>query len=86
MEEWIAMHPDILGEDLLTITTEYDGFDRTSKRLDILAVDKVGKLVVVELKRDIADAFVDLQALHYAAYSSTLTLEQSNRDKIRIQQ
>jgi hypothetical protein len=44
--------------------------------LDILAVDKNGKLVVIELKRDIADTFVDLQAIHYAAYCSTLTFEQ----------
>lgn len=76
MEEWIAERPDILGEPLLTITTEYAGFDKTSKRLDILAVDKSGKLVVIELKRDVADVFVDLQAIHYAAYCSTLTLEQ----------
>lgn len=76
MEDWIAKHPEILGEKLITITTEYDGFDKTNKRLDILAVDKEGKLVVIELKRDIADKFVDLQAIHYAAYCSTLTLEQ----------
>ena len=76
MEEWIVKHPKILGEELLPITTEYDRFDKTRKRLDILAVDKNGKLVVIELKRDIADKFVDLQAIHYAAYCSTLTLEQ----------
>lgn len=75
MEEWIADSPDILGEKLLTITTEYDGFDKTNKRLDILAVDKNGKLVVIELKRDVADTFVDLQAIHYAAYCSNLTLD-----------
>lgn len=76
MEEWIAEDPKILGEELLTITTEYDGFDKTNKRLDILAIDKKGKLVVIELKRDVADTFIDLQAIHYASYCSTLTLEQ----------
>lgn len=75
LEEWIADNPNILGEDLLTITTEYDKFDKTSKRLDILAVDAQGKLVVIELKRDIADKFVDLQSIHYAAYCSTLNYE-----------
>jgi RecB family endonuclease NucS len=75
MEEWIAEHPEILGEELFIITTEYDGFDKTNKRLDILAVDKKGKLVVIELKRDTAETFIDLQAIHYAAYCSTLTLE-----------
>ena len=76
MEEWIAKYPQILGEELLTITTEYDKFDKTSNRLDILAVDKNGKIVVIELKRDTADKFVDLQAIHYASYCSNLNLEQ----------
>lgn len=76
MEEWISKYPEILGEELLTITTEYDKFDKTENRLDILAIDKNGKLVIIELKRDVADKFVDLQAIHYAAYCSTLNLEQ----------
>ena len=75
MEEWIAEYPQILGEELLTATTEYDKFDKTNNRLDILAIDKTGKLVVIELKRDIADKFIDLQAIHYAAYCSTLNYE-----------
>ena len=76
MEEWIAKYPDILGEELLTITTEYAKFDKTNNRLDILAIDKKGKLVVIELKRDVAEKFVDLQAIHYAAYCSTLKFKQ----------
>ena len=76
MENWIAKYPQILGEELITITTEYAKFDKTNNRLDILAVDTDGKIVIIELKRDIADRFVDLQAIHYAAYCSTLNLEQ----------
>ncbi len=72
MEEWISKCPKILGEELLIITTEYDKFDKTSNRLDILAVDNDGKLVVIELKRDMANKFTDLQAIHYAAYISTI--------------
>ena len=68
VEEWILEYPEILGEDLLIVTTEYDRFDKTKDRLDILAIDKNGKLVVIELKRDVADRFADLQAIHYAAY------------------
>ncbi len=75
LESWIAERPEILGEELLTITTEYSGFDKTSKRLDILAVDREGKLVIIELKRDMAEKFIDLQAIHYAAFCSTLTLK-----------
>ena len=76
VEEWILKYPEILGEDLLIVTTEYDRFDKTKDRLDILAIDKNGKLVVIELKRDVADRFADLQAIHYAAYCSNINLEQ----------
>ena len=75
MEEWISKCPKILGEKLLIITTEYDKFDKTSNRLDILAVDTDGKIVVIELKRDVADKFTDLQSIHYAAYISTHTFK-----------
>lgn len=76
VEEWIVKYPEILGEDLIIATTEYDRFDKTKNRLDVLAIDKNGKLVVIELKRDTADKFVDLQAIHYAAYCSNISLEQ----------
>lgn len=75
MQKWIAQNPEILNESLMTISTEYDGFDKTNRRLDIMALDPTGKLVIIELKRDIADRFVDLQAIHYAAYCSTFTFD-----------
>jgi RecB family endonuclease NucS len=75
LEIWLENYPEILGEDLLILTTEYDRFDKTNERLDLLAIDKTGKLVVIELKRDDSGKNVDLQALKYAAYCSTLTLE-----------
>ena len=75
MEEWISNHPQILGEELLVVTTEYDKFDKTNNRLDILALDTAGKLVVIELKRDVAKKFTDLQAIHYAAYISTFSFK-----------
>lgn len=75
IEKWIENYPDILGEELFVITTEYDKFDKTSERLDILAIDKDGNLVVIELKRDDSGKNVDLQAVKYAAYCSTLRLD-----------
>jgi len=75
IEKWIEENPDVVGEDLLTISTEYDRFDKTKERLDILALDKEGKIVIIELKRDDSGKNVELQAIKYAAYCSTLTLE-----------
>lgn len=75
LQEWILGTPEILGEPLLIISTEYDRFDKTSERLDLLAIDEAGKLVVIELKRNAAGTTADLQALRYAAYCSTLTVD-----------
>jgi hypothetical protein len=43
--------------------------------LDLLAIDRVGNLVVIELKRDISAAYADLQSIRYAAMISTMTVE-----------
>lgn len=75
MEPWVTKHPGICGEDLLIITTEYDRFDKTKERLDLLALDREGKVVVIELKRGESGKGAELQALKYAAYCSTLTME-----------
>ena len=68
IQEWIASNPGILGQDLLIISKEFSGFDRTNERLDLLAVDIEGKLVVIELKRDDTGVDVHWQAIKYASY------------------
>lgn len=68
IQEWIAANPDILDDDLLIIGKEFSGFDRTDERLDLLAVDADGKLVVIELKRDDSGADAHWQAIKYASY------------------
>lgn len=73
LEEWIIQEPETLGEELLVITSEFDKFRDTGDRLDVLALDARGELVVIELKRDTADRTTDLQAIKYASYCSTLT-------------
>jgi hypothetical protein len=75
LQEWVLSTPALLGEDLLVITTEFDRFDRTSERLDVLAVDRKGKLVLIELKRSAVGTAAELQALRYAAFCSTFSLE-----------
>jgi hypothetical protein len=76
LEEWIKDNPDILGEKLLIVTSEYDHFENSDKRLDLLALDRQGKLVVIELKLDVAGTLADLQAIRYAAFCSTMLFDQ----------
>ncbi|NDR55305.1 DUF4268 domain-containing protein [Pseudoruegeria sp. M32A2M] len=76
LQEWLAQIPDALGEDLLIVQKEFDGFDDTRERLDLLALDKDGNLVVIENKLDDTGRDVVWQALKYAAYCSNLTKSQ----------
>lgn len=68
IQEWVASNPGILGDGLLIIGKEFSGFDRTNERLDLLAVDWDGKLVIIELKRDDTGADAHWQAIKYASY------------------
>ncbi|UWR10918.1 DUF4268 domain-containing protein [Sulfitobacter mediterraneus] len=76
LQEWLANQPDALGEELLIIQKEFDGFDETRERLDLLALDKDGNLVVIENKLDDSGRDVTWQALKYTAYVSGLTKTQ----------
>lgn len=73
LQEWLANQPDALGEELLVIQKEFDGFEETRERLDLLALDKEGNLVVIENKLDDSGRDVTWQALKYTAYVSGLT-------------
>ena len=68
IQEWVVANPGILGDDLLIIAKEFSDFDRTNDRLDLLAVDTDGKLVIIELKRDNSGVDAHWQAIKYASY------------------
>lgn len=73
LQEWIAKEPDALGEKFLIIQKEFSGFDDTNERLDLLALDKQGALVIIENKLDDSGKDVTWQALKYASYCSSLS-------------
>lgn len=72
LQEWLANNPEALGEDLLIIQKEFDGFNDTRERLDLLALDKFGNLVIIENKLDDSGRDVTWQVLKYASYCSSL--------------
>ncbi|RZK13237.1 MAG: DUF4268 domain-containing protein [Flavobacterium sp.] len=76
LQEWIATNPQCLGEELLIIQKEFNGFAETNERLDLLALDKEGNLVIIENKLDDTGRDVTWQAIKYAAYCSTLSRDQ----------
>jgi len=70
IQEWLEKRVDIVGEDLLLISKELPL--QTGLRLDLLAIDKSGNLVVIELKRNSSDRNIEFQAIKYASFCSTL--------------
>ena len=80
LQEWLANHPQALtqddGDELLIIQKEFDGFDDTRERLDLLAIDKQGNLVIIENKLDDSGRDVVWQALKYASYCANLKKQQ----------
>jgi RecB family endonuclease NucS len=79
LQRWITEHPELVGDDLLLITSEFDqweiGARRVEDRLDVLFLTADGAPLVAELKRDRAADTTELQALKYAAFCSQLTVE-----------
>src|SRR5579872_1588260 len=71
LEKWIVECPDMLGDDVLIIASQKDvpGVGR----LDLLAIQRTGELVIVELKRDMDRREAVAQALDYASWLDSLS-------------
>ncbi len=59
------LEPSVFGEQLLLV--EREATTRQKKRADILALDRAGNCVIIELKRDMGTLGVETQALQYLA-------------------
>lgn len=76
----LAHEPSALRKELLINQKEFDGFalfisvmDIGRERLDLMALDKDGNLVIIENKLDDSGRDVVWQALKYASYCASLT-------------
>lgn len=70
---WLEKAPDILGEKLLIIGKNYRL--SSGRHVDLLALDRQGNVVIIELKRDSSVISVDWQSVIYAAYFADFTSE-----------
>ena len=77
LQEWLVNMPDALGEELLILQKEFDGFAETRERLDLLALDKDCRLSLSSRTNSTTRGRdVVWQALKYAAYCASLTKSQ----------
>jgi hypothetical protein len=65
-----------LGDDLLVVGEEFGEWEDARRRIDLLALDKQGRLVVIELKRTDDGGHMELQAIRYAAMVSSMSFNE----------
>lgn len=72
LELWIASNPSIIGPELVIIGRQVS---TKSGPLDLLAIDRTGNIVIVELKRDILPREALAQAIDYASDAADWNIE-----------
>ena len=72
LEDWLCEDIALLSDDLLVIGRQLNQYGGT---LDLLATDRDGNLVIIELKRDKTPREVVAQALDYASWVQGLGRE-----------
>lgn len=68
---------EVIAPNCIVISEEFSEWSGSQRRIDLLAIDKEGNLVVIELKRTETGEHMELQALRYAAMVSTLTFSRA---------
>ena len=76
MQRLLRDHIDVVDGDTMVLAEEFGSWEDSRRRIDLLALDRDGSLVVMELKRDAA-AYMDLQAIRYAAMVSPMTFDRA---------
>jgi hypothetical protein len=75
LQQWLVETPMALGEDLFIVAEEFGDWEDSRRRIDLLALDREGNLVVIELKRTDDGGHMDLQAIRYAAMISSMRFD-----------
>ena len=76
LQRLLRDQPDVLEEGLFIVAEEFSNWEDSYRSIDLLGLDRLGYLVVVELKRTQSGDHSELQAIRYAAMVSNMTLEQ----------
>lgn len=75
LQQWLRAAPETLGEDLFVVSEEFNNWEDSKRRIDLLALDKDANLVVIEIKRTDDGGHMELQAIRYAAMVSAMSFD-----------
>lgn len=76
LQRLLRRNIEVLSRDLMVIAEEFGDWVDSTRRIDLLCLDKEAALVVIELKRGGDAGHMDLQAIRYAAMVSAMTFDQ----------
>src|SRR5690606_20391881 len=76
LEKWIIEDISIISTNLAVIGSQV--ITAYNKKIDILAINSIGEVVIIELKRDKTYREIVAQALDYATWVKDLTFEELN--------
>src|SRR5262245_6868395 len=76
LQRLIRRHIESIDQDLFVISEEFCEWVDSSRRVDLLCLDREANLVIVELKRTEDGGHMELQAIRYAAMVSPMTFPQ----------
>jgi hypothetical protein len=77
LARWLREQNQVFDADLMVLAEEFGDWDDSRRRIDLLAIDREARLVVIDLKRSDDGGHMELQALRYAAMVSAMTFEQA---------
>ena len=75
LQRFLREQIEVLSPETLVIAEEFGEWEDSRRRIDLLGIDKIGNLVVIELKRTEDGGHMELQSIRYAAMVSTLTFQ-----------
>ena len=76
LQRLLRQQQEVLGEELMIISEEFGNWEDSKRRIDLLALDRSARLVVIELKRTVDGGHMELQAIRYAAMVSAMTFDE----------
>jgi hypothetical protein len=77
LQRLLREHIKVIAPDTLIIAEEFEDWEDSRRRIDLLGVDEAANLVVIELKRTEDGGHMDLQSIRYASMVSTTTFDQA---------